>query len=73
MREPRSFIVRICRRGFSSLEGFIEDPQGLVEYRFASMDELWAVLRRACIDRKRKRIRYENTTVANRDGVCPDP
>jgi hypothetical protein len=43
VRSPRSFIVRIYRRGFGSLSGIVEDSSSGEQRSFKSMAELWAV------------------------------
>jgi hypothetical protein len=45
MREPRSYIVRIYRRGFRSLSGVVEDTRTNTQHPFRDTEELIAVLR----------------------------
>lgn len=53
MAEPRSFIVRIYRKGVRSLTGTVEDAARGSMAPFQSMEELWALLRAGGIRRKR--------------------
>ncbi|MBI3530353.1 MAG: hypothetical protein HY067_20600 [Betaproteobacteria bacterium] len=45
MRAPRSYIVRIYRRGFRTLSGVIEDTRTNTQQPFGDIDELIAVMR----------------------------
>jgi hypothetical protein len=45
MREPRSYIVRIYRRGYQSLSGVVEDTHTSGQRAFHSIQELSALLR----------------------------
>ncbi len=45
MRTPRSYIVRIYRRGFRTLSGVIEDTRTNTQQPFRDIEELLAVLR----------------------------
>ena len=45
MRVPRSYIVRIYRRGFRTLSGVIEDTRTNAQQPFRDTDELIAMLR----------------------------
>ncbi len=61
MREPRSFIVRIYRRGFRTLSGVIEDTSTNTQQPFRDIDELIAMLRepdsRAAFHARRGKVR----------------
>lgn len=46
MRQPRSYIVRVYRTGARSLTGVVEDARTGEQRPFASMQELWLLLRR---------------------------
>lgn len=46
MRQPRSYIVRIYRQGARSLTGVVEDTRTGQQRPFASVQDLWALLRR---------------------------
>lgn len=45
MRQPHHYVVRIYRRGFSTLEGLVEDVRSGTEHAFSTMEELWRLLR----------------------------
>jgi hypothetical protein len=46
VRQPRSYIVRVYRQGARSLNGVVEDARTGEQRTFATMQELWALLRR---------------------------
>jgi hypothetical protein len=50
--EPRSFIVRVYRKGARSLAGTVENAARGSMAPFQSMEELWALLR---VDRFRRK------------------
>ncbi len=60
MRSPRSFIVRIYRRGFGSLSGIVEDSSSGEQRSFNSMAELWALF----VAKLRRRARPSATTAS---------
>lgn len=45
MRVPRSYIVRIYRRGFRTLSGVVEDTRTNTQQSFSNVEELLATLR----------------------------
>jgi hypothetical protein len=45
MREPRSYIVRIYRRGYRSLSGIVEDTLTSSKQPFRNTEELMVLLR----------------------------
>jgi hypothetical protein len=52
MRQPHHYVVRIYRRGFSTLEGLVEDVRSGTEHAFSTMEELWRLLREPARRRK---------------------
>lgn len=56
MRELRSYIVRIYRRGARDLAGILEDPHAGTQRPFRTMDELWSLLREASSRRNRRSV-----------------
>lgn len=52
MRQPHHYVVRIYRRGFSTLEGLVEDVRSGTEHAFSTMEELWRLLREPVRRRK---------------------
>jgi hypothetical protein len=46
MRQPRSYIIRIYRQGARTLTGVVEDTRTGQQRPFASVQDLWALLRR---------------------------
>jgi hypothetical protein len=45
MRAPRSYIVRIYRRGFRTLSGVVEDTRTNAQHPFKNTDELISLLK----------------------------
>lgn len=45
MRQPKSYVVRIYRQGARSFAGVVEDVRTGKQQSFASMQELWMLLR----------------------------
>lgn len=46
MRQPRSYIIRIYRKGARSLTGVVEDARTGEQRSFSSLQDLWILLRR---------------------------
>jgi hypothetical protein len=44
MAQPRSYIVRVYRRGFVQLSGLVEDVAAGTEHTFKTAEELHALL-----------------------------
>lgn len=44
MVQSSSYVIRIYRRGFSTLEGLIEDSGTGERKSFSKMEELWSIL-----------------------------
>ncbi len=49
MRQPRSYIVRVYRQGARSLNGVVEDARTGEQRSFATMQELWTLLRQTSL------------------------
>ncbi len=49
MRQPKSYIVRVYRQGARSLTGIVEDARTGEQRPFASMQDLWLLLRRPAL------------------------
>lgn len=47
MAQASSYVIRIYRRGFSTLEGLVEDSRTGEQRSFSKMEELWSILQGA--------------------------
>ena len=59
--QPRSFIVRIYRHGYSSLSGVVEDATTGTQEPFANLEELWEALKSMVRRKPRRRTKSPMT------------